>query len=97
MPENRYTEEDHLEELRRLAGRAEELLEEFRLIRMRRDLLILALFRRGVSLRTMARASGIHYTRVRQLIAESVKTVERTDLSPAQPRKGKRVPKKGSR
>jgi hypothetical protein len=43
-----------------VAGLADEL-------RARRDFLVIACYRRGIPLRRIADAAGVHYTRIRQL------------------------------
>jgi hypothetical protein len=59
----------------------------------RRDFLIIALYRRGVPLRQIARSAGLHYTRIRQLAAaaqEVEATSGVTNVPPSAERKAAR-------
>ena len=60
-----------LARLERLAATRAELLASLKAVVAQRDRLAVTLYRRGVSLRVIARAGGLHYTRIRQLVAEA--------------------------
>ena len=56
-----------LERLVASAAEHRKTAHELERIRSRRDFLIVACYRRGISLRVIADAAGVHYTRVRQI------------------------------
>lgn len=55
---------------------------ELNRLRSRRDLLILAAYRRDISYRQIARAAGVHYTRVSQLVADATEVIDDAGLEP---------------
>jgi hypothetical protein len=69
----------------------EQLIAEMTRIRGRRDFLIVAAYRRGLSFRRIAAAAGVHYTRVAQLVADADQVVAEAGLTPIT-RKGKGKP-----
>lgn len=59
-------------------------------LRARRDFQVVACYRRGISLRKIAAAAGLHFTRVRQLALDAADVAEAAHLK-AINRKGKAV------
>jgi hypothetical protein len=75
-----------LAELEAIAARRKAILQELAGIHRRRDLVMIALYRRGCSLRKIAAAAGIHYTRVRQIITDVDMVSSRAGLAKIHPK-----------
>lgn len=78
-----------LERLRVLAVAHREAVDELARTRTRRDFLIVAAYRRGISIRVIADAAGVHFTRVAQLVADARRVADESGMKPIRPRKRK--------
>jgi hypothetical protein len=87
----RRSEAGLLAELEAIAAKHRALADELQKIQSRRDFLIVALYRRGSSLRKIAAAAGLHYTRVRQLARAASAVADRAGV---RKRVSDRTPKK---
>lgn len=81
---------DALTRLRAAASAYNRAAAEAHRLRSRRDFLIVAAFRRGISIRVIAEAAGVHFSRVGQLVMEARRVATENDLTPALPRKRKK-------
>lgn len=52
-------------------------------LRARRDFLVIACYRAGVPVRQIAKAAGVHYSRVQQLTRDAADAAEGQGLRPA--------------
>lgn len=76
-----------LEQLAKTRDQIGQLSDELERIRARRDFLIVAAYRRGISLRVIGQAAGVHHTRVRQLGKEADDVAKANNLKPMATRK----------
>jgi hypothetical protein len=71
-----------LERLEAIRADWERMAAEMQRLRARRDFLIVAAHRRGISTRRIADAVGVHFTRVAQLAADAAQVARDTGLTP---------------
>jgi len=83
------TDRELLAELEGVAARIAAMSESLADATARRDFLIVALQRRGLSLRQIGAAAGVHHTRVRQLSRDAATAAKDAGLRRMHP-KGKR-------